>query len=228
MHASTDRTTATRVLRKPTAPPWMAAWTGESPIEGRLICRPRPEAGLMYTDEHAVDRGPHDALLVRGRRPAPKGNRGKPLYAVVNYAKQRRAMRRLLCHLCGNPAHRDELGVLWLLNNVAANCEPGWPEGEVTVHPPVCLGCAGRAVEECPELHKFTALWVSDPEEYGYYGTLYTRDLSALGSPFPAFVRDRETLAFDDPLLPWLHCAQSAMALNDVTVVNLDDLVPAA
>lgn len=133
-------------------------------------------------------------------------------------------MRKLLCHVCGNPADRNEQGVLWLLDNTTENCPPSWPEEEITVHPPLCLGCAAKAIEQCPELYKkgFTAIRVRDPQPYGYLGRLYARDPSMPHSPFPILAKEREIVAFEDPRLPWLQAAQSAMCLVGCTVVDLN------
>ncbi|MCP3822174.1 hypothetical protein NLX86_30010 [Streptomyces sp. A3M-1-3] len=202
----------------------MAAWTGETTLSTPLIVRPGERGGIAYTDELPTDRGENDALLHRGRSTVRHGKRGRPLFAVVHPNRQRRAMRKLLCHVCGESADRNELGVLWLLDNVPANCPQGWPQEEITAHPPLCLGCAAKAVEQCPELEKgFTAVRVRDPQPYGYRGQLYTRDLSRLRSPIPVVAKETENLAFDDPLLPWLLATQSTVCLVGCTTV---DLVP--
>ncbi|MFD7447163.1 hypothetical protein [Streptomyces sp. NPDC059909] len=199
----------------------MAAWTGEALIEAPVIIRPQV-GGIAFVDELPTDRGVGNALLHRGRRPA-RDTRGRPMFGVVHTNRQRRAMRKLLCHVCGNDADRTDLGVLWLLDNTAANCPPGWPEEELTVHPPLCLGCAAQAARQCPELEKkgFTALRVRDPQPYGYRGKLYARNLDRHASPFPILARGTENLAFLDPLLPWLLAAQSILCLVGCTIVDL-------
>ncbi|TLQ46064.1 hypothetical protein [Streptomyces marianii] len=201
----------------------MAAWTGETVIHTPVVIRPGREGGIAYPDELPVDRGESNALLHRGRRPVAAGNRGRPLFGDVHTNRQRRAMRKLLCHVCGRDAHRNDLGVLWLLDNTAANCPPNWPEEELTVHPPLCLECASKAVQQCPELEKkgFTAVRVHDPQPFGYRGRLYTRDLTRYGSPIPIVVKGTENLAFEDPLLPWLLAAQTILCLVGCTVVDL-------
>lgn len=229
MHASTDtRKTvppAARSVKRPDTVPWMAAWTGERVIGAELIVRPGKQVGIAYADELPMDRGERGALLNRGHRPAPKGKRGRPLFGAVNMSRQRRAMRKLLDHVGGGPADRNELGVLWLLDDLVDECEPGWPEEMITVHPPVSVESAAKAVEQCPELGQagFTAVRVRDPQPYGYLGRLYAPDLARPHSPFPVVVEERKVLGFDDPLLPWLHAGQSAMCLVGCTVVDLGE-----
>ncbi|WP_327357731.1 hypothetical protein [Streptomyces sp. NBC_01304] len=209
----------------------MAAWSGEAPIEGPVALRaPAQGGGIQYEDELPSDRGMHGELLHRGRRPAPQGKRGKPQYGKTNLNRQRRAMRKLLCHIGGGPADRNELGVLWLLDNTVANCEEGWPENEITVHPPVCLPCAAKAVDECPELEKngVTAVRVRDPRSYGVHGSLYALDDTAPWSPFPIELESTLTVAYDDPRLKWMQVGQSALYLVGCTVVDLQAELQAA
>lgn len=223
MHATTD-SIKTAPRRRPDTVPWMAAWTGETVIEAPVITRRGRLGGIAYADELPADRGKNDALLHRGRHLVNKDQRGRPLYGAVHTNRQRRAMRKLLCHVCGNGADHNDLGVLWLLDNIAANCPQGWPEEEITVHPPLCLGCAEKAIGQCPELEEkgFTAVRVRDPQPYGYRGRLYVRDLSLHASLFPIVSKETANLAFEDPLLPWLLAAQSVMCLVGCTVVDLD------
>ncbi|MFF0446670.1 hypothetical protein ACFYT4_09690 [Streptomyces sp. NPDC004609] len=202
----------------------MAAWSGETVIEASVVRRPGRRGGIAYAEELPTDRGESGALLHRGRRPAPHGGRGRPLFAGVHPNRQRRAMKMLLCHLCGQPAsHTPEHGVLWLLGGGPGGREPGWPEGAVTTYPPVCLPCATQAIRQCPHLFArgHTAIRVRYPRSYGYHGRLYTPDLTRPGSPTLLVVEETVDVPFDDPRLPWLLAAQLVVRLTGCTPVEL-------
>ncbi|MGW4201827.1 hypothetical protein [Streptomyces sp. NPDC004726] len=202
----------------------MAAWSGETVIEAPVVRRPGRRGGIAYADELASDRGEFDALLYRGRRPAPRGGRGRPLFASVHPNRQRRAMRQLLCQLCGTPAsYTPGHGVLWLLDGTPGDHAPGWPEGVTTAHPPVCVPCAAQAVRQCPHLavKGFTAIRVRYPRSYGYHGRLYTPDLTRPGSPTLLVVAETVEVPYEDPRLPWLLAAQSVVRLTGCTPVEL-------
>ncbi|MFJ3229914.1 hypothetical protein [Streptomyces sp. NPDC086787] len=222
MHAKTDTTTV--VPRRKPAAPWMAAWTGEQFLKTPLVLQP-DRSGIAYLDELSVDRGRHGVLLHRGRGWAAPDRRGRALYGEVHFGRQRRAMAKLLCHVCGGTADRSDVGVFWLLDNVPEKCPEGWPEEELTVHPPVCAPCAIRAIAECPELEEkgVTAVRVRDPQPYGYRGRLYTRDLTDPAPRIPILSKPAENLSLDSPLLPWLLAAQFIMCLVDCTVVSLKE-----
>ena len=83
-------------------------------------------------------------------------------------------MRRL-CQVCGVPVGRDELGWPWLLE---AHPEvPGWPEREVTTHPPTCERCQPVAAVQCtPNRGHFASVRVRQVLTDGVYGQLYRPD----------------------------------------------------
>jgi hypothetical protein len=72
---------------------------------------------------------------------------GEPLYSAVHSIRQRRAMRNLLCQVCGEPASphtapdRDDEEVLWLIGADGERWHD-WPEGCLTAQPPVHSSCA--------------------------------------------------------------------------------------
>jgi hypothetical protein len=139
---------------------------------------------------------------------------GEPRFKKVHPHRQRHAMRRLLCQVCGGPADEDERGILWLIGEP----ERGWSGEELTGHPPVCLRCAGPAIRACPHLRRGTlALRVRHAPITGVFGGLYT-----LGRHGPAFVGPA-TLGYDDPRVRFLHARQLMRSLCDWTVVDLDE-----
>lgn len=189
--------------------PYIVRWSGERPVRTPVVARGR--TGIGYQHERPGDRDAHGVLWTRYVR-AP--GEGTPEFGGVHPNRQRHAMRRLLCQVCGAPADRNEQGVLWLVGDAGR----GWSGEDVTGHPPVCLRCARTARRACPYLRESgtLALRVRDAPLVGVSGKLYEprrRDLACLG---PA------TLAYDDPRVRYLQATQVMRALRDWTVVDLD------
>ncbi|MBC2869792.1 hypothetical protein [Streptomyces mexicanus] len=189
--------------------PYITAWTAE-PIPLPRVTADAQGLGLLG---HARD---GDGVLWR-----PFGLRqgmGRPEYGTVHGPRQRRCMRRLLCQVCGCPADRDERGWLWLLEDHRG--ERGWPEGEVTTHPPVCRPCAGVAARLCPHLRdNVVAVRVARPVVDAVYGQFYK-----LGRPFSPVAGERGVALISDPAVQWMLGGQLAASLMDVTIVDLAEL----
>ena len=128
--------------------PYIATWSEERELSARII--ERPHGGIGFTDEVAADRD-RDGIL--WTRMSAQPGCGRPLFAVVHSLRQRRAMLRLLCQVCGQPADHNSQGVLWLLPN-RANGREGWPNDNWFAEPPVCRKCALVATQLCPALRK--------------------------------------------------------------------------
>jgi hypothetical protein len=206
------------VPRRPDVVPYITAWSTENALATVVVAaRSRQGARVAYADESPFDRDDRGVLW---RRVPARAGQGRPLFAAVHGARQRRAMRRLLCQVCGGPADRDERGVLWLLGadpEGTGRRPADWPESLVTRHPPVCLGCARKAVHLCPYLgREMTAVRVAAPRLYGVYGVLYRPAL-----PLPSQVTDA-SLPYGHPGLAWLVAAQQLRSLHGCIPVNLD------
>ena len=187
--------------------PYIVRWSGERPVPIPVVARGL--TGIGYRHERPGDR---DARGVLWRRYVRAPGDGVPEFGGVHPWRQRRAMRRLLCQVCGGPADRNEHGVLWLVGDPGR----GWSDEEVTGHPPVCRRCAAVARRACPYLRDKGALVlrVRDAPLVAVSGTLYElrrRDLVRLG---PA------TVAYDDPRVRYLHATQLMRALRGRTVVD--------
>lgn len=189
--------------------PYIVRWSGERPVRTPVIVNGR--SGIGYQRERPGDRDARGVLWSRYVR-AP--GEGAPEFGGVHPWRQRHAMRRLLCQVCGGPADQDERGVLWLVGDDGR----GWSDQDVTGHPPVCLRCAATARRVCPYLRNsgLLALRVRDAPLVGVSGKLYeprARNPVCLG---PA------TLAYDDPRVRYLQAAQLMRGLRDWTIVDLD------
>jgi hypothetical protein len=188
--------------------PYIACWSGERPTRTPVVAGSR--WGIGYAQERGGDRDAHGVLWGRYVR-AP--GTGEPEFGRVHPYRQRHAMRRLLCQVCGAVADRNEQGVLWLLGDAGR----GWSGAEATGQPPVCLRCAGPASRACPHLRRGTlALRVRHAPIAGVFGKLFAPSRRG-----PVCV-GTATLAYDDPRVRWLQARQLLRDLQDWTVVDLD------
>ncbi|WP_019629335.1 hypothetical protein [Actinomadura atramentaria] len=184
--------------------PFITAWSSEEAPPATIISG---ERGIAYADETVLDRDRHGVLWARN---TSSPGVGRPLFKNVHHLRQRRAMRRLLCQVCGTPCGTD---ARWLLSAAEYREDP-WPSPVLTSHPPVCPDCVDRSVRLCPHLRDgHVALTADRPRPAAVSGILYHPTI--LG---PAPMR-RATLTFDDPLLPWLRAAQLHMRLDDYRVL---------
>jgi hypothetical protein len=144
---------------------------------------------------------------------------GEPRFGRVHPYRQRQAMRKLLCQVCGGPADRDVHGILWLLGQAG---QRPWTGPETTAQPPVCLRCAGPAGRACPHLRGNTlALRVRHAPIVGVFGDLYRH-----GTHGPLAIA-QTSMTYDDPRIRMLRARQLIRELHDCTVVDLDQ-APAA
>ncbi|MFC5287640.1 hypothetical protein ACFPM7_11320 [Actinokineospora guangxiensis] len=101
--------------------PYIASWTGEVVAKPDIVEHPSG-LGIAFRDEQLIDR---DSRGVLWDRYSVRQGEGTPRYADIHPARQRRAMRVLLCQVCGGQADTTPDGVLWLLP--AESTWPGWP-----------------------------------------------------------------------------------------------------
>ncbi|MGW2742393.1 hypothetical protein [Streptomyces sp. NPDC001450] len=198
--------------KRPSTVLYITLWSGEVVDEPAVIARGLTRIG--YADEVASDRD--DRGLLWQRRIESPGV-GDALLGKVHHVRQRRAMRELLCQVCGGPADRDDRGVLWLLEDDRSDY-PGWPEDLLTVHPPICLQCVRTAREQCPHMWKGNvAVRAGRSDVCAVYGRRYT-----LGRLRPLPV-GADVVSLDSPLVHWTVGAQLVRGLNECTLVSLDE-----
>ncbi|MYY11031.1 hypothetical protein GT204_19490 [Streptomyces sp. SID4919] len=195
---------------RPNLVPYLTAWSSERTQRPPVIVR---GAGIGYADESPYGRDGDGVLWMRE---SVSPGRGRPEFGRVHLLRQRRAMRRLLCQVCGRSADRDGNGVLWLLGEHDA-------AELTTTHPPLCVPCAAQSVRSCPYLRNgCTALRARTCTPIGVHGMVYRP-----GFPFPLAETDGGVL-YGDQRIPWTRAAQLIVRLSEVTVVELDTAVPAA
>jgi hypothetical protein len=199
--------------------PHITAWSSERVPPQPLTVRPIPGGGegLGFPDEVShIDRQ-HGALWVR----VPAARRGEPEYQNVHALRQRQAMRRLLCQVCGGPAQvRPDGRVLFLVASAG-----GTPitEGERTEAPPVHAVCARLAVEHCPPLRRqgWAAALVAGAPVWGVAGVIYhPLSLQPMNDG-----KSHDVPLTDQQLLRWTLATRLVVALEGVTpVTDLDAL----
>jgi hypothetical protein len=193
--------------------PYIVSWSEETDVPPSVI--ERPGRGIGYLDETVFDRDRNGVLWLRAlsRRGA-----GEPVFAKIHPLRQRRAMRRMLCSVCAQPADRNEDGVLWLLKDHREDW-PGWPEGMALNEPPVCMPCARLSSRMCPKLRGgAVALRVRDAPISGVYGKVYD-----CNGPLPV-ARAARTVTFESPAIRWVVAVMLAREVRDCTIVELADL----
>ncbi|MCZ0207881.1 hypothetical protein OZK63_20940 [Streptomyces sp. UMAF16] len=154
------------------------------------------------------------------RMPATRG--GQPQHGLVHALRQRQAMSRLLCQLCGGPTvgtRKDE----WTLF-LAASAD-GHPllSGERTESPPVHAVCARLSVEHCPPLRTrgWTAALVRRTPVWGVAGHVYD-PLTLQRLPGAPQHRDgMHRIPFTDSRrIRWTLAARLVITLGDVVPVT--------
>ncbi|WP_084477312.1 hypothetical protein [Actinokineospora enzanensis] len=185
--------------------PYIASWSSETEApKPKVIPRSR---GIGFADETMTDRDTRGILWAR--TPSTPGH-GKPMFAAVHSLRQRRAMRRLLCQVCGGPADRNANGVLWMLRDFRADW-PDWPAGMGVTEPPICRACAEHSARVCPALRRGYALVrVADCTVIGVHGITYNPRHSEKSE---AGIRE-----FTDYRLPWTVAYTLVRELRDTTI----------
>ncbi|WP_245703715.1 hypothetical protein [Streptomyces lushanensis] len=169
--------------------------------------------GIAYADERPYER---DDMGILWKRIGISPGKGRPEFGEVHFLRQRRAMRKLLCQVCGGPSDRTPEGTLWLVGEDPS--EPGpWKPGDLTGHPPLCVSCAVTAVLACPHLrNRYVALRVRSFVVAGVHGALYRP-----GGLFPE-AHEAGALAFEHWRIGWMLAGQLMMELKEFTVVDLE------
>jgi hypothetical protein len=196
--------------------PYIGSWSGEEVLPTRIV--QRPTGGIGYADETLMDR---DEWGVLWARTATRIGAGKPQFSKLHPLRQRRAMLRLLCQVCAQPADWTDEGHLWLLPE-QPSYEPGWPEDVPVTLPPLCVACAGLSVRMCPALRPTYVAVRAHSRVCGVSGVRFQP-----GYPFPQLApeeTDEDIFYHEDPAIGWVMATQRARSLHDCVFVDLDRL----
>ncbi|MFE2727269.1 hypothetical protein [Kitasatospora sp. NPDC059327] len=157
------------------AVPAITRWSGEL-VDHSLVVDHGPDgARIAYDRETPADRV-HGVLVLRctGRQ-----GLGEPLWEAVHFGRQARQMDSLLCRVCERPADRTDEGTLWLLPRPTTpggqprTLQPGWPEGAVTEHPPICAPHALSSPRRCPALRGARLVRSFETRPFGVAGLAF-------------------------------------------------------
>lgn len=211
MNLSTDALPTKRRL----VVPYTTSWSSEDSLPMPVI--ERRGYGIAYAGEIAADR---DTQGVLWQRTISRPGEGRPEFGKVHSLRQRRAMRRLLCQVCGEPADRTDEGLLWLLPDYRQDWTT-WPEGMGNVEPPICRSCVSVSVRLCPKLRRDggAVVRVREYPIVGVRGLLY-----APGPTEPIVVND-EVIGFDDPLIRWVRAVGLVRQMLGCRLVPLEELM---
>ena len=125
--------------------PWSVSWTGERDF------RVTPSIDFPgYTD------------LVQEQKPGV----GTPVFAVLNVTRQRMAIARHHCHVCGRPTPRRDRYLFPMNSGGFVTMADGETRYGQNV-PPVHLACARRAQSQCPHLRAAFARPIAFPSDEG-------------------------------------------------------------
>ncbi|MFE4174458.1 hypothetical protein ACFRR7_20800 [Streptomyces sp. NPDC056909] len=197
------------VFARPDVVPYITRWSSERILPAVVLADDR---GIRYADELPHDR---DARGILWKRVGLSPGKGRPVFGDVHFLRQRRAMRKLLCQVCGGPADRTEDGTLWLVGEDADDRET-WSAEFITGHPPLCVPCAVTSVRACPHLReRYVALRVRTFELGGVQGALYR-----LHGHLPV-AYSADGVPFDSWRVHWVLAGQLIMRLRAYTLVDL-------
>ena len=205
-----------RLLGNGSVVPYVGSWTDEELLSDKLI--QHPAGGVGYADEVLTDR---DEWGVLWARTATRIGSGKPLFKKLHPLRQRRAMSRLLCQVCAQPADRNEQGNLWLFRE-RPSYEPGWPEGFPVTLPPVCTVCARLSVRMCPALRTGYVAVRAESWVCGVTGARFQPGPTGLQA---APNQDDDFVFYKDYGVRWILATQRARMLYNCTFVNLEYVV---
>lgn len=153
--------------------PHMTAWSTEAAPAVSIRFR---SGRLIYTDERPDDRDEHGILWTRSHQ---EQGGGRPTFGRVHTARQREAVARMLCQVCGVKAKPVDGRYLWLtdLSDVEGlgRFDEKWTTSS---YPPICQPCLETSVARCPALRKgFAILTVTSSEPFGVRGIEFHKKL---------------------------------------------------
>lgn len=143
--ASTPRHRAAKPLRAGDQVPWTVAWTAEA---GFTLRRSAVFPGYVE--------------LVQEEKPG----HGHPTFASLHVSRHRRAMREMLCHVCGVPTAAGDRYIFPSASGREVKMTDG-AMGYGSNIPPLHLGCAERSRRQCPQLRAGGARFMAFPNEEG-------------------------------------------------------------
>jgi hypothetical protein len=194
--------------------PYIAGWSEERLLRPELVVshREAPFPSLGYADETPHDRDSFGQLWARPLL-LPKRRRGEPRFERVHPYRQRRAMLNMMCQVCSMIPASDG-PYFFLLRSTGGPVR----EGELTTSPPVCVPCAGIAIQLCRALRggQWVAAWAGQAPAWGVAGVVH--------HPYRLKpVRDDlQHVEYETHLAPWTIAHRLVVQLVDVRPADLE------
>src|SRR5690606_9500589 len=188
--------------------PYITSWDSElksiaSPTH-RLEVRDVPTRGGLVREVYYSDEIPHDrdpAGVLWGRQISRRGQ-GKPMFSKVHAGRQRRAVMKALCQVCGPPHKPSPEGRRGVR---AGDGTRHWNEREYTLtgNPRSCAACVPVAQGLCPAVRRHHAVVrARRAEAWGVAGALVGTD-------------DRPELPYGHPVLRMVLAMQMLVFIAD-------------
>jgi len=197
--------------------PWVTRWKKEvntDAIKTRLV---DGELGLFYSDGHEY-RDDHGVLWQR----EGIGRGGEPEFAQVSAHRQRAAMRKGLCQVCGERI--TDRPIRWLMG--ASQFTPLRDGTALTFSPPTCSDCVEVALKACPHLrsHDRVVLLVLEYRIWGVFGDMLriAPGTTELGPDTRLQRARRVEIAYDRPDLGAAVAKQQIVQLTKFTIERRD------
>jgi hypothetical protein len=193
--------------------PWVTRWTNEVSTDKVKTALVDGELSLFYSDGHEY-RDDHGVLWQR----EGIGRGGEPQFAQVSAHRQRAAMRKGLCQVCGQRI--TDRPIRWLM--AANQLTPVRDGTALTFSPPTCSDCVDVALEACPHLraHDRIILRVLEYRIWGVFGDVVRLppEVTDLGPDTRLQVARRVNIAYDRPDLDTAIGKQQIVQLTKYTV----------
>ena len=155
------------IMHKGRPVPWITLWSNEQLTDpddtamGIFAGEEPGEIVLAYKNYPDAEREASGILWQR--EGIARG--GEPLFAQVSTYRQRAAMRKRLCQVCGQKI--ESKVIRWLMAPGQLDVSP-WGEA-CTMNAPTCNPCLDMALEKCPHLIK-AGHFVARVLEYELWG----------------------------------------------------------
>lgn len=142
--------------------PWVTRWSGEvSPVPIQVGQREDGSVVAFYEDGRE-DRDDNGVLWMR----EGINRAGTPQFSEVSAFRQRAAMRRRLCQVCGEKIATPV--VRWLLHE--AQLHPRNDGSILTISPPTCDSCVDLSMSACPRMRQQEGRIIARVLEYEVWG----------------------------------------------------------
>lgn len=144
--------------------PWVTRWTDEAPQDPIKLSMDLNTNQLWLTYSDGREDREEGTGILWHREGIKRG--GRPEFAQVSAYRQRAAMRKCLCQVCGKKI--DERPIRWLMAKGQLKIEDE-QNAAITFSPPTCSECIPLALELCPFLRESEAV-ICNVLEYRLWG----------------------------------------------------------